>query len=154
MAKHFNIIGELTQELLAAGDNARLSKISLTNVNFGGSTLVDIYIKKKLIGKFYLLKKVELPVGVTLFHDITGFDNSKGQHGLYVKLTKSDVFTLTGTINPGNSTTTVPGTNTLFLSEVAVGDEIIVTGETRTVTAIASNTSLMFSFSIKSSKSS
>ena len=141
-SKHRNITGELVTELLAPGSNIGVSSVSLTNVNFGGSTLVDLYIEKQLTGKFYLLKKVELPVGVTLFHDIKSFNNSFGGFGLYIKLTKSDVFTLTGTINPGNSTTTVPGTSTLFLSEVAIGDEIIVTGETRTVTAIASNTSL------------
>jgi len=141
-SKHRNITGELVTELLAPGSNIGVSSVSLTNVNFGGSTLVDLYIEKQLTGKFYLLKKVELPVGVTLFHDIKSFNNSFGGFGLYIKLTKSDVFTLTGTINPGNSTTTVPGTNTLFLSEVAIGDEIIVTEETRTVTAIASNTSL------------
>ena len=142
MASHFNITGEVTQELLAAGDNYNISSISLTNVNFGGTTLVDIYIEKELTGKFYLLKKVKLPIGVTLFHNIVSFDNR--HFGLYIKLTKSDVFTLTGTIDPAASTT-VPGVNTLFLTEVAVGDEIIVSAETRTVTAIASNTSLTVS---------
>ena len=141
-SKHHNVTGELVQELLAPGDNIRVSSISLTNANFGGSTLVDLYIEKQLTGKFYLLKKVKLPVGATLIHDIRSFNNSSGEFGLFIKLTKSDVFTLTGSINPGNSTTTVPGTSTLFLSEVAVGDEIVVTAETRTVTAIASNTSL------------
>ena len=139
MARHFNITSELTQELLAAGDNTNISSIS--NINFGGSTLVDIYIEKKLTGKFYLLKKVELPIGVTLFHDIKSFNNKADEFGLYIKLTKSSVFTLTGTIDPAASTT-VPGVGTLFLTEVVVGDEITVTGETRTVSAIASNTSL------------
>jgi len=87
MARRFNITGELTQELLAAGSNTNVSSISLTNVNFGGSTLVDIYIEKQLTGKFYLLKKVELPVGVTLLHDIKGFSNKAGEFGLYLKLT-------------------------------------------------------------------
>ena len=32
MATRFNITGELTQELLAAGDNSRVSSIQLTNV--------------------------------------------------------------------------------------------------------------------------
>jgi hypothetical protein len=141
MARHFNITSELTQELLAAGDNTNISSISLANINFGGSTLVDIYIEKKLTGKFYLLKKVELPIGVTLFHDIKSFNNKADEFGLYIKLTKSSVFTLTGTIDPAASTT-VPGVGTLFLTEVVVGDEITVTGETRTVSAIASNTSL------------
>ena len=144
MARHFNITGELTQELLAVGDNINVSSISLTNVNFGGSTLVDIYIEKKLTGKFYLLKKVELPVGVTLFHDIKSFNNKAGEFGLYIKLTRSGVFELTGSIDPAASTT-VPGVNTLFLTEIVIGDEIIVSVEPRTVSAIASNTSLTVS---------
>ena len=141
MASYFNITGELTQELLAAGDNINVSSISLTNVNFGGSTLVDIYIEKKLTGKFYLLKRVELPIGVTLVHDVNSFDNATDEFGIYIKLTKSDVFTLTGTIDP-IADPTVTGVGTLFLTEVQVGDEIIVSGETRTVASIASNTSL------------
>ena len=139
-SKHRNITGELVQEILAPGDNARVSSVSLANVNFGGSTLVDLYIEKALTGKFYLLKKVELPTGVTLTHDIKGFDNSGKQFGLYIKLTKSDVFTLTGSIDVTGTNTNVPGTNTLFLSELAVGDEITVTGETRTIATITNDT--------------
>jgi len=138
--KHYNITGELVQEIFAPGDNARLSSVSLANVNFGGSTLVDLYIEKALTGKFYLLKKVELPTGVTLIHDIKGFDNSGKQFGLYIKLTKSDVFTLTGTVDVTGTNTNVPGdSNTLFLSELAVGDEITVTGETRTIATITAD---------------
>ena len=48
---------------------------------------------------------------------------------------------LTGTIDPIASTT-VTGVSTLFTTELVVGDRITVTAETRTVTAIASNTSL------------
>jgi hypothetical protein len=36
----------------------------------------------------------------------------------------------------------VPGSGTAFLSEVSIGDELVVSGETRIVTAIASDTSL------------
>jgi len=139
-SKHHNVTGELVQELLAAGDNMRVSSISLTNVNFGGSTLVDLYIEKQLTGKFYLLKRVELPVGATLVHDISGFNNSYGKFGLYIKLTKSDVFTLTGSIDVTGTNTNVPGTSTSYLSELAVGDEITVTGETRTIATITSDT--------------
>ena len=95
MARHFNITGassaaaELTQELLAPGDNTTISSISLTNVHASTKCSVDLYIEKKLTGKFYLLKGVSLPVGVTLFHDIIGFNNKEGQFGLYIKLTKS-----------------------------------------------------------------
>ena len=140
-SKHHNVTGELVQELLAPGDNIRVSSISLTNTNFGGSTLVDLYIEKQLTGKFYLLKKVELPVGATLIHDIRSFNNSSGEFGLFIKLTKSDVFTLTGTIDP-IADPTVTGVGTLFLAEVQVGDEIIVTGETRTVASITDTTNL------------
>tara|TARA_R110002167_G_scaffold266652_1_gene473363 strand:- start:155 stop:460 length:306 start_codon:yes stop_codon:yes gene_type:complete len=89
MAKHFNITGELTQELLAAGDNTPVSKISLTNIEGTNKCTVDLYIEKKLKGKFYLLKGVELPMGVTFSHGIMGFSNKVGEFGLYIKLNKS-----------------------------------------------------------------
>ena len=95
MAKHFNITGatsgaaELTRELSAAGDSIRVSSISLTNLHASTKCSVDLYMEKKLTGKFYLLKGVSLPVGVTLFHDIKGFNNKIGEFGLYIKLTKS-----------------------------------------------------------------
>ena len=136
-----NITGELTQQILAVGSNINVSSISLTNINFGGSTLIDLYIERQLAGKFYLLKKVEIPVGVTLIHDVVGLRNEVGEFGLFIKLTKSDVFTLTGTINP-IADPTVTGVGTLFLTEVQVGDEIIVTGETRTVASITDTTNL------------
>ena len=146
--RHHNISGELTQELLAAGDNARVSSISLTNaraflsgVTGASSTCkVDIYIEKKLTGKFYIMKDVSLPLGATLSHDFT-MNNSTDEQGLYIKLTRGDTFTLTGTIDPAASTT-VPGVSTLFSTEVAVNDEIVVSGETRTISKIASDTSL------------
>lgn len=49
---------------------------------------------------------------------------------------------LTGTINPAASTTVTGAGGSLFLTELEVGDQILVTGEIRRVTAIASNTSL------------
>ena len=144
MPKHFNITGELTQELLAAGDNTNVSSISLTNVDSIGTAVdaeVDLYIEKKLTGKFYLLKSVNIPVGVTLLHDIKSFNNKAEEFGLYIKLTKAATFTLTGSINPTASTLLV-GSGTAFLSEVSIGDEIVVSGETRIVCAIASDTQL------------
>jgi hypothetical protein len=144
MANHFNIAGELTQQLLAPGDNVNVSKISLTNTQKVSKCKVDLYIEKALTGKFYLLKGVELPIGSTLVYDSMKFNNSTDQFGLYIKLTDGATFTLTGSIDPAASAT-VPGVNTLFLSEVSVGDEILVSSETRTVSAIASNTSLTVS---------
>jgi len=144
MANHFNITGELTQELLAAGDNASVSSISLTNVDATHTGIVDLYIEKKLTGKFYLLKNVNIPPGVTLMHEINGFNNRAEEFGLYIKLTKTTLFTLTGSIDP-TASTTVTGSGTAFLSELSIGDEIVVSSETRIVTAIASDTSLTVS---------
>ena len=146
--RHHNISGELTQELLAAGDNARVSSISLTNARAflsgvaGASSTckVDLYIEKKLTGKFYILKDVSLPLGATLSHDFT-MNNSTDEYGLYIKLTRGDTFTLTGTIDPAASTA-VPGVSTLFTTEVGVGDEIVVSTETRTVSKITDATNL------------
>ena len=141
---HHNISGELTQQLLAPGDGVNVSKISLTNTQKVSKCKVDLYIEKALTGKFYLLKGVELPIGATLIYDDIKFSNATKQFGLYIKLTDGDTFTLTGSIDPAASTT-VPGVNTLFLSEISIGDEIVVSSETRTVSAIASNTSLTVS---------
>ena len=63
MAKHFNITGassaaaELTQELLAPGDGVGVSSIALTNVHASTTCKVDLYIEKKLDGKYYILNK-------------------------------------------------------------------------------------------------
>ena len=89
MAKHFNITGELTRELLAAGSNINVSSVSLTNVDSSHTSIVDLYIEKTNTGKFYLLKNVNIPAGVTLVHDLHGFNNKTNQFGLYIKLTKS-----------------------------------------------------------------
>ena len=140
MAKHFNISGELTQELLAAGDNVNVSKISLTNTQKVSKCKVDLYIEKKLTGKFYLLKGVELPIGATLIYEDMKFVNTTGEFGLYIKLTDGATFTLTGAIDPTGTNTAVPGSGTAFLSELSIGDEIVVTGETRIIDAITSDT--------------
>ena len=63
-----------------------------TNFSNDGEIYViadDLYIEKSLTGKFYLIKKIELPVGSTLIYDDMTFSNAEGQFGLYIKLTKS-----------------------------------------------------------------
>ena len=144
MATHFNIAGELTQQLLAPGYGSNVSKISLTNTQKVSKCKVDLYIEKALAGKFYLLKGVELPIGATLIYDDIKFKTITDEFSLYIKLTDGDTFTLTGSIDPVASTT-ITGVSTLFLNEVSVGDEIVVSSETRTVSAIASDTSLTVS---------
>ena len=86
---HHNISGEITKELLEAGDGVNVSKISLTNIHADTKCTVDLYIEKKLTGIFYLLKAVELPIGVTLIYNDIKFNNNSDQFGLYIKLTKS-----------------------------------------------------------------
>jgi len=137
---YHTITGELTQELLAAGDNERVSSIYITNTRSTHTAIVDLYIEKKLTGRFYIMKGVKIPANVSLSHDFS-FNNDVDEFGLYVKLTKTTTTTLTGSIDPAASTT-VPGSGTAFLSEVAIGDELVVSSETRIVTAIATDTSL------------
>lgn len=140
---HHNISGELTTQLLAAGDNVNVSKISLTNSQKVSKCKVDLYIEKKLVGKFYLLKGVEIPMGATLVYESScgvRFSNATGEFGLYIKLTDGATFTLTGDIDPVDGQTSVPGTLTSFLSELSIGDEIVVSSVTRTISAIESDT--------------
>ena len=137
-----NISGEIAQELVAPGDNITVNKISLANIQKVSNCKVDLYIEKRLTGRYYLVRNVEMPNGVTLILDnFTNFSTATGEFGLYIKLTDGDSFTLTGSINPTASTTVV-GVNTLFLSEVSVGDEIVVSSETRTVSSVDEDTGL------------
>ena len=90
MAQHFNITGALTQELLAAGDNILVSNIHLVYIHATDSVTIDMFIEKKLTGTFYLLRKVELPIGVTLVYDNAKFNNRVNEFGLYIKLSAAD----------------------------------------------------------------
>ena len=140
MAQYFNISGELTQELLAAGDGVRVNKIYLTNVQKVAKCKVDLYIEKKLKGKFYLLKGVELPIGATLLYDNVSFSNATDEFGLYIKLTDGASFTISGSIDVTGTNTNLPGSGTEYTSELSVGDEVVVSGETRTIATITGDT--------------
>ena len=88
--RHHNISGELTQELLAAGDGVKVTSVSLANIHSDTACTVDLYIERKLTGKFYILKNLEIPVGYTLIledNDVD-FNNGVNQFGLYIKLTQ------------------------------------------------------------------
>ena len=90
MASYHNISSELTQELLAAGSGVNVKSISLTNIHASTACTVDLYIEKKLTGKFYIVKSLILPVGATLIlegKDVK-FNNNKKEFGLFIKLTK------------------------------------------------------------------
>jgi len=90
MATHHNISGELTKELLSAGDGIGITSISIVNVGASVTCHVDLYIEKKLTGKFYFLKKVTLPIGVTLILEKGDLiiNNNTGEFGLFIKLTR------------------------------------------------------------------
>ena len=88
--RHHNISGELTQELLAAGDGVNVRSISLANIHASTTCTVDLYIEKQLTGKFYIIKSLQLPVGATLIlegNDVN-FNNRGKEFGLYIKLTQ------------------------------------------------------------------
>ena len=87
---YHNISGELTQELLASGDGIRVSQISITNTNGDAKFCsLDLYIEKKLLGKFHLVKNVKLATGTTFIYDSIRFSNEENEFGLFIKLTKS-----------------------------------------------------------------
>ena len=139
---HHNISGELAQELIAPGDNIKVTRISFANIQKISNCKLDLYIEKKLLGRFYLLRNVDLQQGATLIYDnAVRFSTATDEFGLYIKLTDGETFTMTGSIDP-IADQTVTGVNTLFLSEISVGDDIVVSSETRTVASIASDTEL------------
>ena len=93
--RYHNISGETTTELFSAEDSIRARSISIVNTHASIACTVDLYAgtlsttKSTVATKYYLLKAVELPVGVTLEHDFGSLSDSTGQFGLYIKLTKS-----------------------------------------------------------------
>jgi len=138
---HHNISGELAQELIAPGDNIIVSRISFANIQKISNCKLDLYIEKKLSGRFYLLRHVDLQQGATLIYDnAVRFSTATDEFGLYIKLTDGEPFTITGSIDVTGTNVNVPGTNTTFLSELSVGDDIVVSSETRTIAAITSDT--------------
>ena len=90
MASYHNITGTLTQELLAAGDRASVSSIWFTNTHASDAVTVDLYVEKKLTGKFYFLKSKSIAVSSYLFLEDIGFNNTSNEFGLYIKLNAAD----------------------------------------------------------------
>ena len=139
MAKYHNISGELTQELLAPGANENVSSISISNVVTFKPVYVDLFVKNSSgSDKTYFFKNLKVPSGASFIYDLS-INNRASGYGLYVKLKAADKFTLTGTIDPAASTS-VTGVGTLFTKELTIGDSIVVSGETRVIGAISSDT--------------
>jgi len=59
---------------------------------------------------------------------------------LIVSRDNRNTFTLTGSIDPTGANTAVPGTGTKFLTELSVGDSILVSAETREIDSITNDT--------------
>ena len=89
--KH-NITGKLTQELLAVGDGIRVSSVLLSNIHASDSVTVALYIEKKLTGRFYIVKALVIPYGVSVLLDSSyvNFDNTKVGYALHIQLSASD----------------------------------------------------------------
>jgi len=136
---YHHISGELSTEILAPGDRMNVSSISFANVNTFKHVFLDFFMKKAETGKFYLLKNVKIPAGASYVYNAS-VNNRTGEFGLYVKLKTADQFVLTGSIDVTGTNTNVPGTNTLFTKELTIGDSILVTGETRIIESITSDT--------------
>lgn len=88
-----------------------------------------------------LLSDVSLSIGDNSVEHKLG----RGIRGYIITRVNGPCFlTLTGSINPSASTS-VTGSTTKFTTELLVGDRILVSGETRVVSAIASDTGLTVS---------
>lgn len=86
--KHHNISGQVTNLLLAAGSGVKVNSISLSNINASIACSIDLYIEKAGLGRFYIVKTVELPIQSTLILDNTEVRFNNKNFGLFIKLTK------------------------------------------------------------------
>ena len=108
----------------------------LSNTHTGTSTNVGLYATASGGTNNYGLIVDSGSVGIGLTAPLLKLDVAGSS-----RFTGAATSVLTGSIN-AIASQVVTGVNTLFTTELVVGDRITVTGETRTVIAIASNTSL------------
>ena len=85
-----NISNALTIQLIQPGGNAEVSSIWLTNIHASDAVTVDLYLEKKLKGKFYLLKGKSIANASYLLLEGIGFNNKSKEFGLYIKLNAAD----------------------------------------------------------------
>tara|TARA_R100000322_G_scaffold160966_1_gene122738 strand:+ start:445 stop:735 length:291 start_codon:yes stop_codon:yes gene_type:complete len=88
MAKHHNISGALTQEVLAAGTRLKTKSIWIANTHASDAVTVDLYVEKSLSGKYYYMKSKSIAVASFLQLENIFIDTE--EFGLYVKLNNSD----------------------------------------------------------------
>ena len=116
----------------------RMERTSATTGRYNQyiSSTGDFTLSETAVGTRLTIQKTTGNLGINTTTPLTRLDVAGN-----VRTTGKATAVLTGTIDPAASTT-VTGVGTLFTTELVIGDRITVTGETRTVTAIASNTSL------------
>ena len=90
MALHYNISGNATQEVIAAGYNYNISSIWIANTHASDAVTVDLYVEKVLEGKFYYMKTKSIAVSSYLQIENININTSSGNFGLYIKLNNSD----------------------------------------------------------------
>ena len=87
--KYHNVTGNVTKELLAAGNDVSVSSISFSNVHTTDDATISVWIQKKLVGNFYLINKIVIPSGATIIWSGT-FKNTADEFGLYIKMGAAD----------------------------------------------------------------
>ena len=92
MPLQYNITGDSTQSLILPGDSVHIESLSLANIHSSSPVTIDVYIEKKLTGRFYVIKNYQLLHGSTLILDDKhiNVNTSTGNWGLYIKLNNTD----------------------------------------------------------------
>ena len=90
MTKHYNITGNTTKEIFAAGSNINVSSIWITNTHASNAVTVDLFVEKKLTGKFYYLKGSNIGVSSYLQLENININGASEEFSLYIKLNNSD----------------------------------------------------------------
>lgn len=132
------IVSGETRTVTAIASDTSLTVDTAFSDNANDTTLqkvIPILVLKDSAGAQKVIVDDVGKVGIGT-NPLVGFDSAKS-----ARITGTGTSVLTGSID-AIASTTVTGVGTLFRIELVVGDRITVTGETRTVTAIASDTSL------------
>ena len=90
MAKHYNIRGNLTQDVLAVGSNTNISSVWITNTHASDAVTVDLYVEKQLSDKYYYTKTKSIAVSSYLQIENININTSSSGFGLYIKLNNAD----------------------------------------------------------------
>jgi hypothetical protein len=86
MITNINKITGVTAVLLATlEDNVDVTHLSFVNIHLTDAAVIDLYLTDDT-DTYYILKKVTLPIGVSLHVDGFDLDFDKELYNLYVKL--------------------------------------------------------------------